>query len=91
MIALNRRVKTWQRHVDAFIALSDFQKNKMVEGGLPAANIHIKPPFYVNPPSPLPWEERESKVVCAAGWDEKGLISFLMHGNNGVEKRLNSR
>jgi N-acetylglucosaminyldiphosphoundecaprenol N-acetyl-beta-D-mannosaminyltransferase len=75
MIALHRRVNTWQRHVDAFIALSDFQGEKMTEAGLPATNIHIKPPFYVNPPSPIPWEERESKVV------------FI--GRLGIEKGLN--
>jgi len=74
MIALHRRVKTWERHVDAFIALSDFQRDKMVKAGLPARNIHIKPPFYVNPPSPLPWEERESKVVFVGRLGmEKGL------------------
>jgi exopolysaccharide biosynthesis WecB/TagA/CpsF family protein len=75
MIALHRRVKTWERQVDSFIALSDFQKDKMVEAGLPETNVHIKPPFYVNPPSPLSWQERESKVVFV--------------GRLGIEKGLN--
>jgi glycosyltransferase involved in cell wall biosynthesis len=74
MIALHRGVKTWQRHVDAFIALSDFQREKMAKAGLPTANIHVKPPFYVNPPSPLPWEKREPKVVFVGRLGmEKGL------------------
>ncbi len=74
MIALHRRVGTWERHVDAFIALSGFQSEKMTGARLPAANIHIKPPFYVNPPSPLPWEKRESKVVFVGRLGmEKGL------------------
>jgi glycosyltransferase involved in cell wall biosynthesis len=78
MIALHRRVKTWERHVDAFIALSAFQKDKMVGAGLPAANMHIKPPFYVNPPSPLPWEERELKVVFVGRLGmEKGLNTLV--------------
>jgi exopolysaccharide biosynthesis WecB/TagA/CpsF family protein len=78
MIALHRRVRTWQRHVDAFIALSDFQRDKMVKAGLPAMNIHIKPPFYGNPPTPLPWEERESKVVFVGRLGmEKGLNILL--------------
>src|SRR4030043_963247 len=76
MIALHRRVKTWEKQVDSFIALSDFQKYKMVKAGLPAANIHIKPPFYGNPPTPLPWEKRESKVVFV--------------GRLGMEKGLNT-
>ncbi len=63
MIALHRRLKTWEGHVDAFVVLSDFQKKKMVNAGLRPPNIHIKPPFYANPPSPLTWKERESKVI----------------------------
>jgi N-acetylglucosaminyldiphosphoundecaprenol N-acetyl-beta-D-mannosaminyltransferase len=46
----------------------------VVEAGLPATNIHVKPPFYVNPPSPLSWEEREPKVVFVGRLGtEKGL------------------
>jgi exopolysaccharide biosynthesis WecB/TagA/CpsF family protein len=63
MIALHRRVKTWEGHVDAFVVLSGFQKDKMAKAGLPEANIYIKPPFYANPPTPLAWEERDSKVI----------------------------
>jgi len=78
MIALHRRVKTWEEHVDAFIVLSDFQKDGMARAGLPATNIHIKPPFYVNPPSPLPWEERESKVIFIGRLGtEKGIHILL--------------
>jgi N-acetylglucosaminyldiphosphoundecaprenol N-acetyl-beta-D-mannosaminyltransferase len=88
MIALHRRMKTWERHVDAFVALSGFQMNKMVEAGLPEANIHIKPPFYGNPPSPLAWEERESKVIFIGRLGtEKGihvLLDAWRHWGNGA-------
>jgi exopolysaccharide biosynthesis WecB/TagA/CpsF family protein len=78
MIALHRRVKTWEGHVDAFVALSDFQRDKMAKAGLPKANIHIKPPFYPNPPSPLAWEERESKVIFIGRLgSEKGIHILL--------------
>jgi exopolysaccharide biosynthesis WecB/TagA/CpsF family protein len=78
MIALHRRANTWERHVDAFIVLSDFQKDKIVGAGLAAANIHIKPPFYANPPSPLAWEERESKVIFIGRLGiEKGIHILL--------------
>ena len=78
MIALHRRVKTWEKHVDAFVVLSDFQRDKMVKAGLPATNVHIKPPFYVNPPSPLSWEERESKVIFIGRLGtEKGIHILL--------------
>jgi glycosyltransferase involved in cell wall biosynthesis len=78
MIALHRRVKTWEGHVDAFVVLSDFQKEKMAKAGLPAANIYVKPPFYANAPSPLSWEERESKVVFVGRLGmEKGLNTLI--------------
>jgi len=78
MIALHRRVKTWERHVDAFVALSEFQKDRMVRAGLAEENVHIKPPFYVNPPTPLPWEKRESKVVFVGRLGmEKGLYILI--------------
>jgi glycosyltransferase involved in cell wall biosynthesis len=78
MIALHRRVKTWEGHVDAFVVLSDFQKSKMARAGLPGTNIHIKPPFYANPPSPLTWEERESKVIFIGRLGtEKGIHILL--------------
>jgi glycosyltransferase involved in cell wall biosynthesis len=78
MIALHRRVKTWEGRVDAFIVLSDFQKDKMAKAGLLPANIHIKPPFYANPQSPLPWEERQSKVIFIGRLGtEKGIHILL--------------
>jgi glycosyltransferase involved in cell wall biosynthesis len=63
MIGLHRRLETWSRLIDAFIVLTEFQKDKMVEAGLPAEVVHIKPHFYPDPPLPLPWREREEKIV----------------------------
>jgi N-acetylglucosaminyldiphosphoundecaprenol N-acetyl-beta-D-mannosaminyltransferase len=78
MIALHRRVKTWEGRVDAFVVLSDFQKDKMIKAGLPAANFHIKPPFYANAPSPSSWEERDPKVIFVGRLGtEKGIHILL--------------
>jgi N-acetylglucosaminyldiphosphoundecaprenol N-acetyl-beta-D-mannosaminyltransferase len=78
MIALHRKIRTWERHVDAFVVLSDFQKDGMVRAGLGRANIHIKPPFYANPSSPLAWEEREAKVIFIGRLGtEKGIHVLL--------------
>jgi len=63
MIALHRKLKTWSRHIDAFIVLTEFQKDKMVKAGLPPQVVYVKPHFYLNPPAPKPWEEREEKIV----------------------------
>jgi len=78
MIFLHKRLGTWKRDVDAFIALSEFQKEKIAAGGLPEKKVHVKPHFYPDPPAPLPWEAREDKIVFVGrlGW-EKGVHLLL--------------
>lgn len=78
MIALHRKLQTWDRFVDVFIVLSDFQKNMMMGAGLPEDAIHVKPHFYAGPPDVLPWEQREEKV-CFVGrlGPEKGIYVLL--------------
>lgn len=44
MLATHRVLRTW-RHVDAFIALTDFAATKLADGGLPGERIHVKPNF----------------------------------------------
>ena len=63
MIALHRTLGTWHRHVDAFICLSAFQRDILAAAGLPGEKIHIKPNFYPNPPTPLPWKDRDDAVL----------------------------
>lgn len=63
MVALHNRKKTWTSNVDAFITLTEFQREKMVKFGLPREGLFVKPHFLENPPAPLPWHERETKAV----------------------------
>ena len=78
MIALHRSLGTWQNHVDAFIALTSFQRDKLVAAGLPAQRVHLKPHFYPEPPTPLPWQARAGKVVYIGRLGpEKGLNSLV--------------
>ena len=44
-VALHRNLGTWTRHVDAFIALTKFQRETMVAAGLPEGLVHVKPNF----------------------------------------------
>ncbi len=45
MISSHRTMKTWLKQVNVFIALTQFAKQKLVEGGLPAEKIVVKPNF----------------------------------------------
>ena len=45
MISSHRALKTWLKQVNVFIALTQFAKQKLVEGGLPAEKIVVKPNF----------------------------------------------
>jgi len=45
MLAFHRGVETWTRMVDCYIALSEFARNKFVEGGLPRERVMVKPNF----------------------------------------------
>ena len=45
MLASHRLRDTWKREITCFIALSEFARNKFVEGGLPAEKIFVKPNF----------------------------------------------
>ena len=63
MIALHRAKNTWKKNIDAFITLTEFQREKMIQFGIPEASLFVKPQFLENPPEPLPWQRRESKAV----------------------------
>lgn len=45
MLQVHRWLQTWQRVVDGYIALSQFQYQKLVEIGIPAHKIYLKPNF----------------------------------------------
>lgn len=77
-VELHRKLGTWEHHVDAYIALSEFQRSLMVEAGLPAHKVFVKPNFYPGLPQVVPWERRGKYVVFVGRLTaEKGVISLL--------------
>ena len=92
-VALHRAAGTWVHHVDAFIALTDFQRRCMVDAGLPAKRVLVKPNFYPGNPGVVPWMERKPYVVFAGRLTpEKGVVNLLrawqLWGNDAPELRL---
>ncbi len=50
MLAVHRRRGTWTQLVDRYIALTEFARQKLIEGGLPAEAITVKPNFLPEDP-----------------------------------------
>lgn len=92
-VALHRLLGTWTKQVDAFIALTEFQRERMIQAGLPADLVHVKPNFYPGNPAIVPWADRRPCVVFAGRLSaEKGVLAlvraWLMWGASAPELRI---
>jgi len=92
-VELHRRIGTWTRQVDAFITLTDFQRDQMVAAGLPANRIYVKPNFSPGYPVTVEWRERGNYVVYAGRLSaEKGvemlIQAWLSWGGKAPELRV---
>jgi glycosyltransferase involved in cell wall biosynthesis len=45
MLRIHRAAGTWRRKVDLYIAVTEMGRRKLIEGGLPASRIVVKPNF----------------------------------------------
>lgn len=80
--AFHRLAHTWDR-VDLFIAVSDFQREVLVRGGLPSEKVAVKPNFV----SPHAWnaENKTGDYALYVGRlsPEKGIRTMLEAWNSG--------
>lgn len=92
-VALHRNLGTWTNQVDAFITLSDFQRQRLVAAGLPSGRVHVKPNFYPGNPVVVPWAQRKPYIVFAGRLTaEKGVATLMqawqMWGQDAPELRV---
>ncbi len=92
-VMLHRRIGTWTGQVDAFIALTGFQRKMLVAAGLPDGLVHVKPNFYAGNPEPVPWLLRGNYALFAGRLsDEKGVAdlvrAWLLWGEAAPELRI---
>jgi len=52
MAGVHRSLRTWTNMVDCYLALTEFSREKMISGGLPAERIRVKPNFVLPDPGP---------------------------------------
>ncbi len=92
-VMLHRQLGTWTNQVDAFIALTEFQKNLLVEAGLPGDRVHVKPNFYAGNPKQVSWADRGDYAIFAGRLShEKGVEdlvrAWLIWGESSPELRI---
>jgi glycosyltransferase involved in cell wall biosynthesis len=76
MLAVHRRLGTWTRLVDCYIALTEFGRRKFIEGGLPAEKIAVKPHFVFRDPG-IRDGRGEYALFVGRLTEEKGLRTLL--------------
>ncbi len=52
MLATHNYKQTWSKTVSAYIALTDFARDKFIQGGFPAEKIFVKPNYLQTDPGP---------------------------------------
>jgi glycosyltransferase involved in cell wall biosynthesis len=88
MLLFHRAKGTWQHDVDLFIALTDFARSKLIEGGLPAAKIVVKPNFIeweVDSPPSDGESEHDYLLYVGRLSEEKGIRTLLAAWNASSE------
>ena len=104
-IALHNRRGTWHHDIDLFIALSEFGRQRFIEGGLPGERIVVKANV-VNDPGPRPEPPSTSQRVLFVGrlaeekgvsilldaWDKQGTdLELVVAGTGPLESELRAR
>ena len=77
-VALARATGLWRRHVDAFVALTAFQRDVLVAAGLPAERVLVKPNFYPGDPAVVPWAARRDAAVYVGRLSEEKGVGHLL-------------
>lgn len=76
MVAVHRAMGTWTNRVDQYVALTEFARQKFIQGGLPAERIVVKPNFVY--PSPQPQKGVGSYAIFVGRLSpEKGVDTVL--------------
>ena len=82
MIETSRLRGIWNKYVNRFIALTDFARNKFIEGGLPADRVVVKSNFVTDRGPPPCAEGRNGVLFVGRLSKEKGVDILLQSWQN---------
>lgn len=85
MLTLHRAMGTWTRKVDRYVALTEFARQKFIQGGMPADKIVVKPNF-VAPDPGVGAGEGDYALFVGRLSPEKGIGTLI-----AAWERLNGR
>jgi glycosyltransferase involved in cell wall biosynthesis len=79
MVSVHRMLRTWSNAVDVYIALTEFSRNKFVEGGFPPDKIALKSNFLDTDPGQADRGPNGGEYAFYAGrlTEDKGLQVLL--------------
>ena len=76
MVTAHRTLRTWTRMVDVYIALTEFEREKFIHGGIPEDKVVVKPHFVHPDPGPGEGSDKYGLFVGRLS-AEKGLDTLL--------------
>ncbi len=77
VLTVHRALGTWTRMVNIYIALTEFARQKFIQGGLPAEKIVLKPHFVSPDPGPAEMHDRSYALFVGRLSAEKGVDTML--------------
>ncbi|MBD2494031.1 glycosyltransferase family 4 protein [Nostoc sp. FACHB-280] len=78
MTTWHKLTGTWHKKVNAYIVLTQFQKEKMIQAGLPADKIYIKPNFVFQPNKLDSHIQRDNYLLFVGRLSEEKGVSVLI-------------
>lgn len=84
-IAAHQGLGTWTKHVDEFLALTDFARDRFIAAGLPAGKIRVKPNFTSDPGPRTASPERSNDVLFVGRLSSEKGVEELIRAWNGAD------
>lgn len=88
MLGFHGALGTWVKAVNTYIVLTNFAREKFIEGGLPAKNIIVKPNFSYSTTDLTARDSTDEYALFVGRLSPEKGIDTLLAAWEGIEKRL---